>query len=171
LTLHVGAGTFLPVKSERMADHAMHGEQVRVPLAPWRRIRADWGKGPIVPWAPPHCSTLESIYWHGVMLLQGRAGAEMAIDQWEPYGARCRPSRCRTGLDAVIQQVKYLLTSAWWATELLIAPGYTFVLRPMRWSPISTSHKARCSCWWPLSSVPIGGSVYEHALWSMDTGS
>ncbi len=126
VTLHVGAGTFLPVKSDRMADHAMHGEQVRVPLASLERIRDQMGKGPIVAVGTTALRTLESVYWHGVMLLQGRAGDEMAIGQWEPYGhGAAELPDARMALQAVVQQLKErserLLIGR---TELLIAPGY-----------------------------------------------
>jgi S-adenosylmethionine:tRNA ribosyltransferase-isomerase len=126
VTLHVGAGTFLPVKSDRMADHAMHGEQVRVPLASLERIRDQMGKGPIVAVGTTALRTLESVYWHGVMLLQGRAGDEMAIGQWEPYGhGVAELPDARMALQAVVQQLKErserLLMGR---TELLIAPGY-----------------------------------------------
>jgi S-adenosylmethionine:tRNA ribosyltransferase-isomerase len=126
LTLHVGAGTFMPVKSERMADHAMHSERLAVPLAALLKLRSQCGNGPIVAVGTTALRTLESTYWHGVMVLQGRAGPEMAIDQWEPYAHEGRDlPTLSEALDAVIGQVsasdaQKLVGS----TGLLIAPGY-----------------------------------------------
>jgi S-adenosylmethionine:tRNA ribosyltransferase-isomerase len=142
VTLHVGAGTFLPVKSGLMADHAMHGEQVRVPLAALRALAEQLGKGPIIPVGTTALRTLESIYWHGVMVLQGRAGKDMAIGQWEPYehGALVLPT-AREALHAVIEQVraheeggppgidprtKEAGQRLIGRTSILLAPGYTF---------------------------------------------
>lgn len=128
LTLHVGAGTFLPVSSERMEGHRMHREQVRVPLTVLERIAAQLGKTPIVPVGTTALRTLESLYWHGVMLLQERAGEEMDIDQWEPYWHMPADlPDTGTSLDRVIVQVRAneeqrLVGS----TRLLIAPGYRF---------------------------------------------
>ncbi len=128
LTLHVGAGTFLPVKSERMAGHAMHSEQVRIPIAALEALRAQLGHGPVVPVGTTALRTLESIYWHGVMLLQGRAGDELAVEQWEPYGhSRYEQPSAREALDAVIGQVRASGDERLvGATRLLIAPGYVF---------------------------------------------
>lgn len=128
LTLHVGAGTFLPVSSERMEGHRMHREQVRVPLAALERIAARSGSGQIIPVGTTALRTLESLYWHGVMLLQDRAGQQMDIDQWEPYAHRSADlPTTQAALDRVIAQVRAngqqrLVGS----TRLLIAPGYHF---------------------------------------------
>jgi len=128
LTLHVGAGTFLPVKAATMADHAMHAEQVRIPLNALKQMSVQLGEAPIVAVGTTALRSMESLYWHGVMLLQGRAGAEMAIVQWEPYTHEdpTLPTALEA-LRAVIAQVegnvdRVLVGS----TQLLIAPGYTF---------------------------------------------
>lgn len=128
LTLHVGAGTFLPVKSSTMDEHVMHREQVRVPLAVLETLADRSGKGPVVPVGTTALRTLESIYWHGVMLLEERAAVEMDIDQWEPYRERTHalPDE-QAALKAVIQHLRTTgaerLTGS---TRLLIAPGYKF---------------------------------------------
>jgi len=128
LTLHVGAGTFLPVSSERMSGHGMHREQVRIPLAALERIASQQGKALIVPVGTTALRTLESLYWHGVKLIQGRADEEMDIEQWEPYdqGEGELPDAARA-LEAVISRARksndQRLTGS---TRLLIAPGYQF---------------------------------------------
>ena len=66
LTLHVGAGTFLPVKSERMAGHAMHSEQVRIPRAALQEVAGRLGRHPVVAVGTTALRTLESVYWNGL---------------------------------------------------------------------------------------------------------
>lgn len=128
LTLHVGAGTFLPVKTERMADHHMHQEQVRIPLDALEDLVRQLGQGPVVAVGTTALRTLESIYWHGVALLQGTATEHIDVDQWQPYETpadRCPDAAA--ALQAVIGRLHLqgstVLTGA---TRLLIAPGYTF---------------------------------------------
>ncbi len=165
LTLHVGAGTFLPVKSERMADHAMHSEQVRVPLAALEQLRAQCGKAPIVAIGTTALRTLESIYWHGVMVLQGRATLELAIDQWEPYAHEGRPlPTVDRALDAVVGQLrsgnKERLVGS---TRLLIAPGY----RVRTTDALVTNFHQPNSTLLLLVAAFIGPDwrrVYDHAL-------
>ncbi len=128
VVLHVGAGTFLPVKSDLMADHTMHKEQVRIPLASLKAIRAQLGKGPIIPVGTTAVRTVESLFWHGKKLIEGSAGKEMAIGQWEPYDGPFEAlPNASAALDAVIESVatspEQRLTGS---TELLIAPGYPF---------------------------------------------
>ena len=128
VTLHVGAGTFLPVKSERMEGHAMHAELVRIPLAALEMLAERLGKGPIVPVGTTALRTLESVYWHGAMLLQGRAGTALDVGQWEPYEhtADELPSPS-DALSAVIDQLRSRREDRLVGrTSLLIAPGYSF---------------------------------------------
>jgi S-adenosylmethionine:tRNA ribosyltransferase-isomerase len=126
VTLHVGAGTFLPVKSERIADHRMHQEQVRVPLRALEALRAQVDKGPVVAVGTTALRTLESLYWHGVDLLRGRTGPRLDVDQWRPYEPATEP------LPDVAEVLDRLLVDLHQrgedqlvgATRLLIAPGY-----------------------------------------------
>lgn len=126
LTLHVGAGTFLPVKSERIADHHMHQEQVRIPLNALEALRTQVGKGPVVAVGTTALRTLESLYWHGVDRLLGRTGPRIDVDQWRPYETGTTP------LPSVAEVIDRLLLDLQesnedqlvGATRLLIAPGY-----------------------------------------------
>lgn len=126
LTLHVGAGTFLPVKSERIADHHMHQEQVRVPLQALEALRAQVGQGPVVAVGTTALRTLESLYWHGVDRIAGRAGMRINVDQWRPYEP---VTAALPGPAAVLDQLISDLRESGeeqlvGATRLLIAPGY-----------------------------------------------
>lgn len=131
LTLHVGAGTFAPVKSARMEGHPMHSEQLRVPAAALASIGSALDeRRPMVAVGTTALRTLESLYWHGVMILQGHVGEEMDISQWEPY--EHDPAGLPTPREALAAVVGSLgghdrdemggvITGQ---TRLLIAPGY-----------------------------------------------
>lgn len=128
LTLHVGAGTFLPVKSATMEGHAMHSEQVRIPLVALKAIAAQLGQGPIVAVGTTALRTIESVYWHGLKLMSGEPIMEMDVRQWEPYEPDLGTAASVADvLAAVIADLERrgedLLVGR---TQLLIAPGYTF---------------------------------------------
>lgn len=127
LTLHVGAGTFLPVKSERMDDHAMHAEEVRVPIGALEQVRARIGQTPIVVVGTTALRTLESVYWHGAELLKGRSTPTMDVAQWAPYVDEAHLPTATEAIDAVIAHLKANGSSTLnGRTQILIAPGYRF---------------------------------------------
>lgn len=165
LTLHVGAGTFLPVKSAHMAEHSMHSEQVRIPLEALETLRSQLDQGPIIPVGTTALRTVESIYWHGVMILQGRAGAELSIDQWEPYAhsAASLPST-KEALDAVLVALRAADESRLvGSTRLLIAPGYTFRFAD---ALITNFHQPGSTLLLLVAALlgPEWRTVYDHAL-------
>jgi S-adenosylmethionine:tRNA ribosyltransferase-isomerase len=165
LTLHVGAGTFLPVKSERMAEHTMHSEQVRVPLSVLEALAAQPGRGPVVPVGTTALRTLESIYWHGVMLMQGRAGVELAVGQWEPYdhAVDALPT-AEQALAAVIEQVRNSGSGRLvGSTSLLIAPGYRFRFAD---GLVTNFHQPQSTLLLLVAAFvgPDWRRIYDHAL-------
>jgi S-adenosylmethionine:tRNA ribosyltransferase-isomerase len=165
LTLHVGAGTFLPVKSAHMAGHSMHSEQVRIPLEALESLRSQLDQGPIIPVGTTSLRSVESIYWHGVMLLQGRAGEELSIDQWEPYthSAGSLPTT-KDALDAVLKAVRVSDEQRLaGSTRLLIAPGYTFHFAD---ALITNFHQPGSTLLLLVAAFlgPDWRRVYEHAL-------
>jgi S-adenosylmethionine:tRNA ribosyltransferase-isomerase len=125
VTLHVGAGTFKPVKSETMQDHDMHAEWIDVSVETLQRLRLNIGK-PIIAVGTTSMRTLESLYWIGVKLLQGLTPdfAEIAVQQWDPYEWETNVN-AEKALQAVID---YLLLTKQpklvTRTQILIAPGY-----------------------------------------------
>jgi S-adenosylmethionine:tRNA ribosyltransferase-isomerase len=165
LTLHVGAGTFLPVSSERMDGHVMHDEEVSLPLAALEALRTQLGNGPIVAVGTTALRTIESLYWHGCRLLSGADGVEMDIGQWEPYEERDEPSVART-IEAVIDDLRKRgsdrLTGR---TRLLIAPGYRFKLAD---GLITNFHQPRSTLLLLVAAFigPDWRKVYAHALTS-----
>ncbi|WP_375417068.1 S-adenosylmethionine:tRNA ribosyltransferase-isomerase [uncultured Hymenobacter sp.] len=130
LTLHVGAGTFQPVKAARMADHAMHAEPLLVRAALLRQLLAHQ-RGPVIAVGTTSLRTLESLYWLGAGLLapaSAAAAGQLAVGQWQPYEmlAAAQPTM-EAALRALLsyleaQGAEVLEVS----TRLLIAPGYSF---------------------------------------------
>lgn len=84
LTLHVGAGTFKPVKSEDVADHEMHTEHFSASLPLLKKLSAHLGS--IISVGTTSMRTLESLYWYGVRTIRtGDPCFNKPIAQWEPY--------------------------------------------------------------------------------------
>lgn len=126
LTLHVGAGTFMPVRSHTMGGHAMHMERVQVRRTTVEALRNALGARPVVAVGTTTLRTLESLYWHGVAILAGADPEAVAVGQWEPYGheAAHQPDAA-DALGAVLRWMDArALDEVQGATRLLIAPGY-----------------------------------------------
>ena len=85
VTLHVGAGTFKPVATETIGEHAMHSETIIVRRSLIADLMTHFGK-PVVPVGTTSTRTLESLYWIGVMLKeQGTELRQLHLEQWFPY--------------------------------------------------------------------------------------
>lgn len=122
--LHVGAGTFVPVKSEYIADHKMHTEPFSVTRAFVEKL-ADLPAGAkVISVGTTSTRCLESLYFLGVQCLE--SGRPEAVSQWEPYG-REYEYPAREALQALADYMKAggldTLTAR---TGILIAPDYRF---------------------------------------------
>ncbi len=132
-TLHVGAGTFKPVKSATMAGHFMHEEHIYIRCTVIEQLLECLEAGkPIIPVGTTSLRLLESLYWHGASLANGKTTSSSTpycrIGQWEPYGAEMKLSAAHA-LAAILESLhnhgKEALEGQ---TQLIIAPGYTFRL-------------------------------------------
>lgn len=128
VTLHVGAGTFKPVKSDTLEAHTMHEETIFIMRSTIVAIRsALHEKRLVVAVGTTSVRTLESLYWHGVQLIQGTASAEVHVKQWDPYDAIGELPSAITALDAVLKSLDSSGEDQLkGSTQILIAPGYTF---------------------------------------------
>ncbi|MBX0290777.1 S-adenosylmethionine:tRNA ribosyltransferase-isomerase [Hymenobacter sp. HSC-4F20] len=128
VTLHVGAGTFQPVKAESMAGHPMHGEPISVTAATLRQL-LDHLPHPIIPVGTTSLRTLESLYWLGAQLVQlPTATPTWHVQQWQPYENQAEVS-VSEALRALLHHLESTGSDALHATtQLLIAPGYRFRL-------------------------------------------
>ena len=125
VTLHVGAGTFLPVKDEDATKHAMHTEHFDVTLATLRKLRANYGK--IVAVGTTSVRTLESLSALAWRIKNGKAYDCEVVGQWELYDIHADFSG-EEALDILILYMEQQgLERLRAATEIMITPlGYNF---------------------------------------------
>lgn len=127
LTLHVGAGTFRPVKSETIADHVMHSEWFTVKKSTIERLLQ--GQRMVIAVGTTSVRTLESLYYIGVQLGKDPEALpeRLEVDQWMPYVEEHNRLPVATALQNVLNYMeKRHLSSLTTRTQILIAPGYTF---------------------------------------------
>lgn len=124
LTLHVGAGTFQPVKSHTMEGHLMHAEWIDVSKELIKRLLHE--KRQVIAVGTTSARTLESLYWLGIKCTEATQTKLPEIDQWDPYELNgTHPTEY--ALAALLHfmekhQLERLITR----TRLLIAPGYSY---------------------------------------------
>ncbi len=135
VTLHVGAGTFLPVKTADANEHTMHTEIIAVPKATIEHIIAKLGK--IVAVGTTSMRTLESLYFIGKQLAEDKMGNgqwaidNIHVDQFEPYEptANSRQLTAREALQAIVDYLDATGQQTLHAeTQIMIKPGYRFRL-------------------------------------------
>ena len=123
VTLHVGAGTFKPVKSEDIADHNMHTEHFVIERNALKRLMAH--KEQLIAVGTTSVRTLESLYWYGVRILTGQT-IENGIEQWDPYNLDGSVAK-EEAFDALLDYMKRNnLSSLAGKTAVIIVPGYRF---------------------------------------------
>ncbi|CCH55249.1 Queuosine biosynthesis protein [Fibrisoma limi BUZ 3] len=127
LTLHVGAGTFQPIKTDDVRQHHMHTEQVVYTQLNLRRLMDHHNQ--ILPVGTTSMRALESLYWMGVKLLRGDADP-FRLDQH--YAYQIPPDEQPTVLESLGAFLHYLeqtgQASVVAHTGIYITPGYTFKL-------------------------------------------
>ena len=126
VTLHVGAGTFKPVKSETLGDHEMHAEYFQVSAALIRQL-AETEKRTKIAVGTTTLRTLESVYWLGVKVFQDKNidAEELMLDQWEATALNRLSITVKESLDALLMWMeKRELETFFSKTQLIITPGY-----------------------------------------------
>ena len=163
VTLHVGAGTFKPVKSELIADHEMHEEYIEVQRGLIEKIIAAGGAAVAV--GTTSVRTLESLYFLGEKVSENPLieESELCVGQWEPYNREHKLSTVEA-LTALLQWLDVKgLDRVHSHTRIMIAPGYTFRIV----KAIVTNFHQPKSTLLLLVSAFIGGNwrkVYDFAL-------
>lgn len=129
VTLHVGAGTFRPVRSQTIGEHHMHQESIYIDRLALSALRETLSAGrPVIGVGTTSTRLLESLYWHGAALLSGQqSGGELQVEQWTPYDRSDPLPPAAEALAAILKQLdregRDMLTGQ---TRIIIAPGYTF---------------------------------------------
>ncbi|MDO9615246.1 MAG: S-adenosylmethionine:tRNA ribosyltransferase-isomerase [Bacteroidota bacterium] len=164
LTLHVGAGTFQPVKSQTISGHDMHSEHFYIRRDFLHQLLQHSGKKIAV--GTTSVRTLESIYWLGVQVINNPEIklAELKVSQWEAYQEKENNIQYKETLNALIglldtHQTDFLSAS----TQIIIAPGYQFRIVD---GMITNFHQPQ-STLLLLISAYLGNewrTIYEHAL-------
>ena len=129
VTLHVGAGTFKPVKSEEISGHEMHSEFIYVTRRNIERLIAHQGHCTAV--GTTSVRTLESLYYIGIKMIQNPyiSETDLHIDQWIPYdlAPQCAGITTLDALNAIQQWMDHHGHNAiHTSTQIIIAPGYTY---------------------------------------------
>ena len=126
LTLHVGAGTFQPVKSENIKDHKMHSEHFYVTKETIEMLIETTGK--IIPVGTTSVRTIESLYWLGVKAIKdpSASDSDLSLGQWEPYFTDATIDS-KDALEALLKLIKKNNSKIIHAaTNIMIVPGYKF---------------------------------------------
>jgi S-adenosylmethionine:tRNA ribosyltransferase-isomerase len=127
VTLHVGAGTFQPVKAETISGHTMHHEQVIIPIEILRSFLEN--RENIVAVGTTSVRSLESLYWIGLQLQEKRFNPfSPEVKQWEPY-----ENEASISVEKALQNIIYFLAenneaAIRFSTQIIILPGYNFKL-------------------------------------------
>lgn len=125
ITLHVGAGTFQPVKSESISGHKMHNEQVEIGIEVLRSLLENPDN--LIAVGTTSVRSIESLYWLGLQLEENRFNPyHPEILQWEPYTREANISAGKA-----LQNIIYFLVengekAVRFSTQIIIVPGYDF---------------------------------------------
>ncbi len=157
LTLHVGAGTFKPVKSEEIGGHEMHSEYISVRKQTLEKLLRHHSSAIAV--GTTSVRTLESLYYMGVKLEQNPNLTEeqLHVNQWEPYQLSAEQEI--TPEKAIQNLLDYLkrndLNTLHTSTQIIIAPGYQYKIVKML---VTNFHQ-------PQSTLLLLVSAFVHGDW------
>ena len=159
--LHVGAGTFVPVKSEYIADHKMHTEPFEVTKEFLLKLRDLKDGAKVISVGTTSTRTLESLYFIGVQCIEN--GEPGAVQQWEPY----RKDYNYTLKESVGAIIEYMerngMEKLVARTGIIIVPSYKFRVVDVL---VTNFHQPQSTLLLLISAF-IGGdwkSVYNYAL-------
>ena len=168
VTLHVGAGTFKPVKSNTMQEHDMHAEWVDVSKTTIENIIKNLDNN-IIPVGTTSLRTIESLYWLGRRseLRSGymnETGVPLSISQWEPYETNTKDISAKDSLQTLLSWMNdNKLDRLIARTQILIAPGYQFkIVKGL----VTNFHQPQSTLLLLVAAL-IGDNwrkVYDHAL-------
>lgn len=153
VTLHVGAGTFRPVKSEEIGDHPMHAEWISVSRSLIERLLAHDGQCIAV--GTTSVRTLESLYYIGCLVHDNPDTEDLHIPQWMPYDSP-QNLPATEALQALLRWLdSHHQEAIQTSTQIIIAPGYQYhIVRAI----ITNFHQ-------PQSTLLLLVSAFVHGDW------
>ncbi len=163
ITLHVGAGTFKPVKSDEIEGHDMHTEYISVHRSTLENLLCHGTAAIAV--GTTSVRTLESLYYIGVHLGSGNEITENSfhVKQWEPYNGECDV----TPEDAIRNIIAWLdangVNVLHGSTQIIIAPGYEYKIVKML---VTNFHQPQSTLLLLVSAFVNGDwrRIYDYAL-------
>lgn len=166
LTLHVGAGTFKPVKSEEIEGHEMHTEYISVSRSTLQKLIAHEGKAVAV--GTTSVRTLESLYHIGITLINNPDATEdeLHVRQWQPYemSAEASATPATDALQAIIRYLdRHGMETLHTSTQIIIAPGYEYrIVKAM----VTNFHQSQSALLLLVSAFVHGDwrKIYDYAL-------
>lgn len=165
LTLHVGAGTFKPVKSEEIEGHEMHTEFISVRRETIRKLINH--KGCAIAVGTTSVRTLESLYYMGLKVMHhpDLTEAQLHVAQWEPYEEVERDEvKSEEALQALADWMDaHHLEVLHSSTQIIIAPGYDYKIVKML---VTNFHQPQSTLLLLVSAFVKGNwrVIYDYAL-------
>lgn len=160
ITLHVGAGTFQPVKEENAVNHKMHNEQIVFTKQNIENLLKN--RDMIIPVGTTSLRALESLYWYGVLLHKGQS--EFFIEKLAPYDVNNPSLSSEESLQNILDYMtENKLEQLIGETEIFIFPGYSFRLC----KGLITNYHLPKSTLIMLVAAFVGDDwkkIYQHAL-------
>jgi S-adenosylmethionine:tRNA ribosyltransferase-isomerase len=165
VTLHVGAGTFKPVKASLMKDHEMHAEWIDVNIKTIEQLLQQI-PNPVIAVGTTSLRTIESLYWMGVKTILDPSLQQLQLNQWEVYEDRMQGSNISVS-DSLSALIVWLGKNGherlFTRSQILIAPGYRFKVA----NAIVTNFHQPQSTLLLLVAAATGEDwrkIYDHAL-------
>lgn len=166
ITLHVGAGTFKPVKTEEISEHEMHSEYIYVSRKSIEKLIKHGGRCIAV--GTTSVRTLESLYYIGVKISRNPnlSETDLHVEQWLPYEYE-EGKGTLTTLEALQQILDYMarheLDAIHTSTQIIIAPGYKYHIVEMM---VTNFHQPRSTLLLLVSAFVKGDwrKIYDYAL-------
>jgi len=155
-TLHVGAGTFVPVSTQNVSDHKMHFEEIHVSPEFIKTLINHEGSRTAV--GTTSVRTLESLYWLGVKITSGLTKNNLELKQWEAYKLP-QDIEVNEALNALLRFIegKPFFTR----TQLMIRPGYTFKMVD---TIVTNFHQPKSTLLLAAATKGNWKNIYKHAL-------
>lgn len=173
LTLHVGAGTFMPVKSVTIDEHNMHAEFIDVDLSLIQYIAEYAGtqNKPLIAVGTTSLRTIESVYWMGVKAFKYEQeykrsipSSEIHLEQWEAYELAYIKLTVNEAMQVLITWLNDKGSTKLIAkTQLMVTPGYTFKICN---GLVTNFHQPKSTLLLIIAAITGDGwkKVYNHAL-------